>query len=325
MSAEKINYAQILSRFPWIMESGRDCILSPDCDGLLCGLLMANFLDWKIRGFYDGKTLLVGEGVNPVDCVFLDMEICRENVRSIGQHLVMYDRGDPPANWGNFHNCISPNNIRGHDYKNHFMQKYPFGTIHFLMAILNRALRGNGVAVRDAAICPLLYVDGVFKNLFNYPENCLSWFDFLDAENQQPLKAIFLDDHYSIPRLMNALNQFFQRVGEIGGISRASGERKHGDKIKLEKYDDASRAFPADIVKQAEVFLGFLSNLTGWKYRAENWQWKRMNSIAVEKLSVVPAKGRYMELMARNPLSFAIISRQSIEATVMPTEQNPMF
>lgn len=85
----ELHYRELITRHPWIIEREQNCILSPDSDGLLCGLLMSHYLGWRIRGFYDGKVLAVEENTNPQDCVFLDMEIFRPNIRSVGQHMVM--------------------------------------------------------------------------------------------------------------------------------------------------------------------------------------------------------------------------------------------
>ena len=66
----KLNYKMLVQQYPWIVERERKCILSPDSDGLLCGLLMQYFLDWDIVGFYDGKVLILKEGLRASDCVF---------------------------------------------------------------------------------------------------------------------------------------------------------------------------------------------------------------------------------------------------------------
>lgn len=56
---EKLDYYALLSQHPWIVEKEKKCILSPDSDGLLCGLLVTSVLDWRVCGFYDGKVMLV--------------------------------------------------------------------------------------------------------------------------------------------------------------------------------------------------------------------------------------------------------------------------
>ena len=55
MTNEQINYKKIISDYPWIIEKRQKYILSPDSDGFLCGLLVTNYLDGEIVGFYDGK------------------------------------------------------------------------------------------------------------------------------------------------------------------------------------------------------------------------------------------------------------------------------
>ena len=167
-----INYSLLIKQHPWILHKNQNCILSPDADGLLCGLFMSKYLDWNIKGFYDSKVLLKEEGVDTKKCIFLDMEIFRKEIRSVGQHLLLFNKNNHPEDWDNFENCISPNNIRNYDFKNNFQLKYPLGTIHILLSIISQK---HKVRFKKDIIPILLYVDGTFKNLFNYPENCLSW------------------------------------------------------------------------------------------------------------------------------------------------------
>ena len=54
---EKIKYETLLKKHPWIVKKNAKCILSPDSDGLLCGLFMSHHLNWEVVGFYDGKIL----------------------------------------------------------------------------------------------------------------------------------------------------------------------------------------------------------------------------------------------------------------------------
>ncbi|MBS3091079.1 hypothetical protein J4217_01360 [Candidatus Pacearchaeota archaeon] len=41
----KIIYDNIIKKYPWIVKENQKCILSPDSDGLLCGLFMSKFLN----------------------------------------------------------------------------------------------------------------------------------------------------------------------------------------------------------------------------------------------------------------------------------------
>ena len=66
-----ISHTDVLKKFDWIISKNRNCILSPDSDGLMCGLLMSKLLNWKIKGFYDGKILLYDKNIIPSECIFL--------------------------------------------------------------------------------------------------------------------------------------------------------------------------------------------------------------------------------------------------------------
>ncbi|MDD4909525.1 MAG: hypothetical protein PHR44_02430 [Candidatus Omnitrophica bacterium] len=315
--SETIDYKIILSRFPWIVEKNQNVILSPDCDGFLCGLLMSSFLGWKIVGFYDGKILILKKGLKTRDCVFLDMEIFRKDIRSVGHHMLMFDVRNLPSNWDNFNNCIQPNNIRGFDFRSSFNLKYPLGTIHFLIGILAQSVK---IDIQEKAICPMLFVDGTFKNLFNFPENCLSWLHFLKADClENPLHKIFYNNYYSVNELMVALKDLFQKLREINHGKRG------GDKLKISnsrgdiqsfQYKGKFYALEDDKKVKIENLLKLLSGLTGWKYDSNDWQWNDMNSFIFSKSSIMPRKKNYYPLMDSNPLSYAITGTLSLEYTL---------
>ena len=314
-SSTELDYRTILGQYPWVTERNHNCILSPDSDGLLCGLLMSHYLGWKIRGFYDGKVLAIKEDVNPQDCIFLDMEIFRPNIRSVGQHMVMYDKADLPSNWSNFNNCIAANNLRNYDFKNDFKLKYPLGTVHVLLSILGQ---DRTIPIPKSAVSPLLYTDGTFKNQFNYPENCLSWLDFLGANNtNSPLQKVFLDRHYSTYELMVELKDLFSQINVIGGGKRG------GDKIRISDFrgnniniDSRTHQLELATKTQAETFLRMLADKTGWTFTPAHWSWGPYQTTRFRKGSVKPGKARYDALLAQNPISLAIISRNSIEYTI---------
>jgi len=310
-----LDYDAIIKKFSWLVQKDQNCILSPDSDGLLCGLLVSYYLDWKIRGFYDGKVLAVKQGINPQECIFLDMEIFRSSIRSVGQHMVMYDKDDLPPNWNNLDRCVSANNLRNYDFKNNFKLKYPFGTVHLLLSILGQ---NRKIPIPKNAVSPLLYTDGTFKNQFNYPENCLSWLDFLGASHMNnPLQKVFLNRHYSTYELMVELKDLFSKINVIGGGKRG------GDKIKISdsrgnitNIDPRSHQLRIGINTQAEDFLRMLAGKTGWSFIPSHWSWGPYKITRFKKGSIKPGKARYGALLAKNPISLAIISRNSIEYTI---------
>ena len=313
--SEQLDYQKILEQYPWVTTKNQNCILSPDSDGLLCGLLMSHYLNWKIVGFYDGKALLIKRGIHPRRCVFLDMEIFRPEIRSVGQHMVMFNKNDLPSNWSNFKNCIAANSLRNFDFIHNFKEKYPFGTIHLLLGILGQK---HNIAIPKSALSILLYTDGTFKNQFNYPENCLGWLTFLRAyENKSPLQKIFLNQHYSAYELMTALKDLFVKINIIGEGKRGGDKIKISDsKGRITNINLRSGKMSPTTVNQAKNFLKLIALKTGWQFKKDHWLWGPYRMFSFQKGGVKPGKARYRTLLAQNPLSLAIISRNSIEHTL---------
>jgi len=313
---DQIDYEKIVKDYPWIIKKGQNCILSPDSDGLLCGLFMSTYLDWRIKGFYDGKVMLLDKNVSAKDCIFLDMEIFREEIRSVGHHMVQFNKNKKPSNWGNFNNCIQPNNFRNYDGYKDFRLKYPLATIHLLIGIVSSKIK---LTIPESAICPLLYVNGVFKNLFGYPENCIDWLRYLGAEtNQNKLYDIFFNEHYSIYNLMVALKDFFIQISEI------SENRDGNDKIKISntkgelinlKISGKICELNKEERKKSEKFLEILSRLTKWNYKKENWQWDNLKIYRFSKSAIKPNNRNFEAMLAKKPISWAMTSGLAIEYT----------
>lgn len=321
---DKILYDGLIKKYPWIVKENQKCILSPDSDGLLCGLFMSHALNWRVVGFYDGKVLALKKGESVKDCIFLDMEIFREYVRSLGHHMVLYNKRNKPKNWLNFSNCIQPNNIRGYDGKTTFPLKYPLGAIHLVLGIVGYQKK---VDIKKSAICPLLYTDGTFKNLFNYPDNCLDWLNFLCAEDKKsPLNTIFFNDHYTTSSLMIALKDFFARLKTINEGSRGGDKIKisntFGEPINLEKRDETFSLSDNEREKISK-FLDMLAELTGWEFIPKHWSFDNFIVYKFKKGTIKPSNQRFKELMEKNPLSWAMTSGLAIEYTLEEPDTLP--
>lgn len=85
-----LDYQKLLELYPWLAAKKQKAIISPDTDGFLCGLFMAELLDWEIVGYYDGKAMVLRKGLSAGDCVFLDMDVFRKEIKSIGHHMVLH-------------------------------------------------------------------------------------------------------------------------------------------------------------------------------------------------------------------------------------------
>jgi hypothetical protein len=281
---------------------------------------MSNFLNWDIVGFYDGKVLALKKGEESKDCIYLDMEIFRNYVRSLGHHMVLYNKKNKPKSWFNFSNCIQPNNIRGYDGKTTFKLKYPLGAIHLILGIVGYK---KNIEIKKTAICPLLYTDGTFKNLFNYPDNCLN---FLCAEEKNsPLNAIFFNDHYTTHSLMTTLKDFFEEIRSINnmrGGDKIKISNSNGDPINLEKQN-GSFCLSVEEKEKGKKFLNILGELTGWKFISKKWTFDNFSVFKFKKGNLTPSNQRFNELMEKNPLSWAMTSTLVIEYTLEEPDDLP--
>lgn len=326
---EKIDYDRLLANFPWITERNRNCVLSPDSDGLLCGLFMSKYRGWRIVGFYDDKIGVINKKDISNDLVFLDGEIFREKAKSMGHHMVRLNKNQP-VDFSNFQNCIQPNLLRNYDGKHDFRLKYPLATIHMLISIIaydDMKHNKKGISLTKDAIAPLFFTDGVFKILFSYPENVLNWLSYLRVnEDWNPLKSIFENEYYSVFNTMTIMNDFFRKRDSI------SEGKERGDRLKISGKDGT----PCNIegigkdtvfinksaVARAIAFLNLLGNTSGFTYNKSFWDcWENLlyykfTKEDFKKHGWTLTNKNFEAFLSLAPLSWAMTSGDNIEFTL---------
>ncbi|MDI6820759.1 MAG: hypothetical protein QMD65_01100 [Patescibacteria group bacterium] len=335
-----IDYAALIAQHPWTTARDRYCILSPDSDGFLCGLLVTNFLNWEVAGFYDGKILISKSGVDFNECIFLDVEINRRDVGSIGNHLVEFNR-NLVINNHNFGECIQPNILRGFDGKTSFQRKYPFATIHLLLGILQEGGVINNLP--ESAISPLLFADGVGNNLFGYPENCLDWINYLKINQDTHILHKFLcENNLNFYQIMQYLGRFFamrdrfNATGYFNGANFVQGgnNKRTGHKIKITNGQGAqinlvSNGSNFNIhsieAQRVQGFIGEVARMMGWQYLDRKWNWSNFDLKVLQKgmlsgdSTIASARlnnQTYKALFDRNPFSLAMTASNRIEYTI---------
>lgn len=325
---EIADFDTFLEKYPWINERGRYCVLSPDSDGLLCGLFMSKFRDWKIIGFYDDKVGVINHHYLQEDIVFLDGEIFRSSVKSVGHHMLKLNK-NRDIDFSGFDQCIQPNLMRDYDGKHDFRLKYPLATIHLLVSIIAYAdyKRGkNEIVLTEKAVAPLFFTDGVFNVLFSYPENVLNWLKYLRIHDDwNPLKSVFKNDSFSVYETMELMNDFFRKRDEITQ-GKERGDRlkissKDGTRYNIEDTSDGWVKINEDAVNRIQKFMMILGDSTGWQFEKNSWScW---NELKYYKFTKGDFKSRGWKLtnacfenfLSENPLSWAMTSGENIEFT----------
>ncbi len=272
LEASPADYGSIVGRHPWITAKGQLAVLSPDSDGFLSALFLCHHLDWKVAGFYDGKVLLLPKQLSTRECVFLDMEIFRKDIRSIGQHMLLYNKNAVPVDGGRLDQCIQPNNLRSYDVLHDFPSKYPFATIHFLLGIVSPRVT---VSLPDSAFAPLFFTDGAWQNLLRYPENCLNWLSWLGTANPKSvLHPLFHSRNLSLHDSMRLMYDFYRERDAIS-VTNERGDRlrvstNEGTPFNLIGKHGEYSIKPA-AKERAERFIRLCGTLTGWSYDPKEW------------------------------------------------------
>ncbi len=325
-TSASINYRQIIQQYPWIVAKEQFAILSPDSDGFLSALFLCHYLEWKVVGFYDGKILSLKKGVRTKDCVFLDGEIFRREIRSIGQHMLLYNKNSPPPQWNVWQNCIQPNNLRQYDVAHDFPSKYPFATIHFLLGIVGAQI---SFTIPDTAFAPLFFTDGAWQNLLRYPENCLNWLSYLDAGNSHsPLYGIFHGRTHSLHESMVLMYDFYRQRDTIS-ITNERGDRLRISTTQGQPFNfvmqDGSYLIKSDPRTRAERFISLIGQLTGWIYKPGFWTcWEDLQIYRFTKQINAALNGSgFAKILAQQPLSFAVTARNEIQYTLESPDHLP--
>lgn len=332
---DQIDYAEIIKKYPWIIEEGHCCVLSPDSDGLLCGLLMARYKKWKIVGFYDDKVALINRKILDKNPIFLDGEIFRRGVRSMGHHMLTVNHKRTPEGYErNFENCIQPNLMRQFD-KKLFQLKYPLATVHMLASILAYSLKDRcPMQIPISAIPALFFTDGVYSTMFNYTENVLNWLHYLRIdEDWNPLRDIFENEKYTVFTLMKEMNEFF-RERDKRNAPNQRGDRlrisqKNGEPCNINGLETGCCHISEDAVERICSFMKYIGELTSWQFSNDDWDcWRNMQFFKFTKGSFKGDKltltiDNFNSFIKQNPLSWAMTSGQDIEYTIETPDKLP--
>lgn len=257
---KNINYQNIFKKYPWIIERNHKCVISPDADGMLCGLFMSHYLNWEIVGYYDnGKNLILKNGTATKDCIFLDTEIYRKGIRSCGHHIVLYSEKNKPEDWDNFYNCLNPNNLRRRSLKEEFSLKYPMGTIHLLLCIVGKDQK---VIFTPESLFVILQADGTINRFIDrYSENLIDWLDYLDVFDGANWLSKLLNHKI---KLLDFSRQYVDYVQRFVKTKKDKIPISDSDEIIKDSFNVTFTSFSSSCKDQVGNYLVFVSQKTGW-------------------------------------------------------------
>lgn len=295
------------------------CIINTDLDGILSGMLLQEFLNWEVVGFSSccGKPTdelwIEDTEAYLEDCVFVDLPVCVRDISVIDQHFVAFDE-ETIEEYNSNLNKINPNILRNRVFKNadnrcEYTAKYPFGTVHFILAVLenlgyiddefefNFFKRVNDFDVADL----VLRADRVIGNTCQYTPNCIDWSNWLMEIGGKNTNALFVvvKNNYLQRRITEANVEAFLR--EIG-CSGSDGDCSN--LFRAEDYDAINNYF---------VFLSECLELNRIPlYRFYNFNRLKGKRVEVNNQNLDIVKN---EAMKNDVFSFAFVTMRTLSMT----------
>lgn len=252
----------IADNFTNIFARNRKCIINTDLDGILSGMILQKFLGWQIVGFSncsgapEDELWLEDNNVDINACVFVDLPVCINNIDTIDQHFVAADN-EILNRLKDQDNKVNPNLMRNKVYvdasnQRHYTEKYPFGTVHFIIAILenmgiipadfvidfNKQLGSISESFQLADL--ILRADRVIGNTYSYTPNCLNWADWLMGIGGNNTRFLFTKVKQEYNSRIN--NQsYVERYLTFNFKCKKDGECS--DLFRMNKFDEVRNLF----------------------------------------------------------------------------------
>lgn len=187
----------------------KNIVINTDIDGFLSGMLLQKYYGCKVVGFSNSRESiwLTPEIESIFDPVYIDIFINNQDTFCIDQHIVAYD--DAHLNrLLKYGTKLNPNlNVQKRTYETGFRKKYPFGTVHYLIALIEE--EGNKICFNDLSkeyvvkgydevqykVCPgqiiLRADDALYSSLGPYSINAKEWWEQLCSYNSPTIALLY--------------------------------------------------------------------------------------------------------------------------------------
>ena len=180
-----------------ILDHNKKIIVNTDIDGILSAFVLCHYCGCEIVGFSNSSDSVWwrADKIKSIyEAVYIDMYVARKDVLTIDQHIVSYDK-EQCSELAALGTKINPNleNPRSFTPAKSYKYKYPFATVHYILAKLG----GEGLNVQfdlskkiqgpdRSALCFgdfLLRADDAMKTTLNspYKKNAREWWEWLST------------------------------------------------------------------------------------------------------------------------------------------------
>jgi len=252
-------------------------ITSPDIDGILSACLLGDKYGAKLAGIYTTRHLILFDDATAADvknALWLDHDISEDGIQCMGQHLVDHSELDILPKRGK--NSFNPNNHFRQTWKKSFLgsnmkvgkrDKYPYATIHFLMA---------GIGITDPEKYTkhfhlLAHADGSWATCVDYKENTRVWKELM-FDSSRRLVQILNDNYVHEQRNLDGHSEMVEELIQLGVAKRGS---RSGTSSLIPQYwqnlqgkqsiSYRKNSDPQEWLVKFNGVMQYVSSTTNWK------------------------------------------------------------
>jgi hypothetical protein len=269
-----LNRTAILQRYAWLHNSEpKNVIMGDDLDAALATLLyLKHNPNAKLVGFYvDYKTIFYSENLDIkdlADVIYIDLDIYHVRCRSLGHHILRHRKSDDLVAFHNSCNLCAFKNLTCNDFKN----KYPLGTVHFLLWLYKENLSANEFCEQLVWLADSAYILG---QSHKYRRNMKNW-----LYREMPFDALQTSfiaiDTLDFEQKMQVLQQKMHENGFEQGRGQAVSQHLQLNGYQCQPPKNTKKE---DIAAYFEKLFDFLIKITDWQPKIEQFDIKKMKNM----------------------------------------------
>jgi len=301
--ADRCDYENVAGRFGWLTSPGHRVVISPDLDGVTAAMILNAAVGCTVEGIYTLNSLWANPDIAGEDPerdlvewggLFLDHDINRRGIHSIGHHLLKWSDDTPIPEHEQGTGSLNPNLLRRITFRNAIRRKYPFSTSVFLIAVFT-ALDRLSLDPTPEVETYLMHIDSSFVNAINYQENALDWLEWLGGSGERsPLFGLCREILRLNPRrLLEAFRDLAAEFERVGLRPRRQNEIRNPN-----NEEDRGRLV---------AVVDWLTDKTGWTSPFGDLAFGDLRETPMVRQSTAPTRGRFEEVIRHRPFSYAIL------------------
>lgn len=310
-----MNREAIRKHHPWLQHSAAETvIMGDDLDAALSSYFyLVKNPAARLVGIYTGyTTLFYNASLSTADLersVYIDLDINHPSCRSVGHHIVRINGDDKLTG---LQNSCNPNEVVGRSVAHRFTEKYPLGTIHFLLWLCDEPIPTTYHAEQLIWLADSAFING---QQHRFRKNVERW---IHAEMPH-LSLLQTPDRIDTVQFEIEMEQLQQKLTSLG-FQKGSGQIKSRHKqltgFQCQPNDVTTQGISRYIVK----IFDMIASITGWKIAPQQLDVTQLKAITGQRrndslTNILKKTSLDSFLSTKNVFSYAIPFKNNINYT----------